>query len=104
MQLSRGWWKMLLSWAAAVSLCVISGGIFHFIVPVSQEDAAAVEQYALPAAPQNVGNHLGTAPAVQPDTSRLLADNTRSLPPVLVAQEAVPAGREAAIGAPVSAN
>ena len=52
MQLSRQWWKPLLSWTAAiclwtaaVCLCVFSGEILRFVNPVSRQDAAALEQH-----------------------------------------------------------
>lgn len=75
MQLSRGWWKALLSWAVAVSLCVVSGGIFRLVVPVTQDDAAAVEQYALPTASRHVDTDSGTGSAQRPGIALALADS-----------------------------
>jgi hypothetical protein len=69
MKLSRGWSTLLLCWAAAVSLCVLTGEILRIMVPVNQEDAKAVEQRALQAAMQQISNGPATALA-PPDVAR----------------------------------
>jgi hypothetical protein len=102
MQLSRGWWKtplswaaVLMSWAAAVSICVVSGGILRIIAPVGQEDAAAVEQYARPAALQHLRTGLTMASADLPATAHPRADDTPSTAPsALLADDAIPSRRE----------
>ncbi len=44
MRLSRGWRRLLLSWAGAVSLCITSAGIFEFLAPAGQDGRTALNQ------------------------------------------------------------
>jgi hypothetical protein len=44
MQLSRGWRRLLLSWAGAVSLCIMSAGFVELLGPVGQHGRTALDQ------------------------------------------------------------
>src|SRR5690242_7969726 len=44
MRLSRGWRRLLLSWAGAVSLCIASAGMLEFLAPVGQDGRTVLDQ------------------------------------------------------------
>jgi hypothetical protein len=86
MQLSRGWWRFLLSWAAAVSLCVIiSVGILQFRSPVRHKDALALKQHAAQAPQQSVSPGSATVATGQPSPAQPPAGSTQSAKPSALA-------------------
>jgi hypothetical protein len=44
MRLSRGWRRLLLSWAGAVSLCIVSAGTFEFVGSIGESSQTALDQ------------------------------------------------------------
>lgn len=99
MQLSRGWQRLLLSWAGAVCLCVTSAGLFQFLGPVSQDDTPVLAQHAArtagvasiaaladsPTVPAPAGTQAtGVATLTALETTDPLGDDARSdLPPAV---------------------
>jgi hypothetical protein len=44
MRLSRGWRRLLLSWAGAVALCITSAGILEVLAPFGKDGRTALDQ------------------------------------------------------------
>jgi hypothetical protein len=44
MRLSRGWRRLLLSWAGAVALCITSAGILEVLAPFGRDGRTALDQ------------------------------------------------------------
>ena len=87
MQLSRGWWKQLFRWAAAMCLCaaatclcVASGGILRIVDPVSRENAIVVKRYPLSPGVQLASIDPANAFAEGAD-SEAIADSSQSTAP-----------------------
>jgi hypothetical protein len=94
MRLSRGWRRLLLSWAGAVSLCIVSAGALEFLAPVGPDSRTAQDQRTITDSIQSANVVPATIRVDPPAPPPLIMETTRLTEPAAVVADETAASRD----------